>query len=127
MSYANPLLIKSFAAGAATSPFRIVKFGADDRHVIQATAATDGLLGVTNELPANAAEQLADVILQGIAEVELGGTVALTDKVTADSVGRGVAAAPATGVNNRVIGLPLIAGVSGDIIPVLLAQSVLQG
>ena len=41
--------------------------------------------------------------------------------------GQGVTAAPAAGVNNRVIGIAIVSGVSGDIIPVLLSVSTLQG
>lgn len=123
----NRLLQKAFLSGAAVNPYRIVKFGADSSHVIQAAAATDALLGVTNELSAAAAEGNLDITLAGIAEIELGGTVALTDKLTSDSVGRAVAAAPAAGSNVQIVGHPLKTGVSGDIIPVRLSFFTLQG
>jgi len=38
-----------------------------------------------------------------------------------------LAAAPASGVNNGIIGIAMVSGVSGDIGTVLLAQSTLQG
>jgi hypothetical protein len=48
--------------------------------------------------------------------------------VTADSLGRGVAAAPAAGVNNRIIGFALDAAVAaGDQIRVLLSPGLMQG
>ena len=41
--------------------------------------------------------------------------------------GQGVAAAAAAGTNNQVISKSLTSGVNGDIIPVLVAPSMLQG
>ena len=38
---ASPTLIRSFTAGATVNPRRLVKFGSNDREVIQAAAATD--------------------------------------------------------------------------------------
>jgi hypothetical protein len=125
---ANNLLTKSYNAGGAINANSIVKAGANDYDVLQAAGATatEKLLGVTTEIAATSGERV-DVILGGIADVKLGGTVARGDPVTADASGNGVAAAPATGTNNRIVGIALISGVSGDIIPVLLAQSMLQG
>lgn len=104
MSYHNNGLIKTYSAGAAANPYRIAKFGADNSHAVQAAAATDALLGVINELPATAAEQSLDIVLAGIAELELGGSVGRGGPVTSDSVGRGVAATPAAIVSTIVNG-----------------------
>jgi len=105
MSYQNHLLVKPYQSGAATNPYRIVKAVTDDRHVVHAAAATDGLKGVTNELPTTAAEQSVDVVLLGIAQVELGvGGATREAPITADSVGRGVVATPAAIVSAIVDG-----------------------
>ncbi|NCJ06678.1 DUF2190 family protein [Synechococcales cyanobacterium C] len=121
----NPLLLKNFAAGADIAPFRIVKFSTTDDLVVQAAAATDALLGVV-ELGAATGERV-DVITHGIAEVEYGGTVTRGALLTSDTSGRAVAAAPATGVNNRIIGIAGVSGVSGDVGSVILYPGSIQG
>ena len=123
----TPTLIKNFKAGAAVAAYRIVKFGADDDHAIQGAAVGDALFGVGDELGADAAEDSLDVTVDGIAEVEFGGTITRGGLVTSDSVGKAVAAAPATGVNNRVVGIAWVSGVSGDIGQVLLQPGQIQG
>lgn len=126
MSGTSKGLTKGFIAGAAITKRRIVKIGAADGQVIQAAAATDVLFGVADVLD-RASGETVDVILDGIAEVELGGTVTRGALVTADSVGRAVAAAPGAGVNHSVIGEVLIAGVVGDWAPVRIRPFTYQG
>jgi hypothetical protein len=122
----NPLLLKGFTAGGAISPYRIVRFSAAET-VIQAAAATEAMFGVNTDLTIVSGERV-EVMTHGIAWVEAGAAVALGAPVTADSVGRGVAAAPAAGVNNRIIGLALDAAVAaGDQIRVLLSPGQIQG
>lgn len=122
----NPVLIKSFTAAAAISDRRIVKFSATDQ-VTMAIAATDSMVGVCGEV-APAAGERCDVTLVGIALVEAGAVVAQGAFVTADASGRGVVAAPAVGVNNRVIGIALEAATAaGDEIRVLLQPGQVQG
>ncbi len=122
----NPLLLKGFTAGGAISPYRIVRFSAAET-VIQAAAATEAMFGVNTDLTIVSGERV-EVMTHGIAWVEAGAAVALGAPVTADSVGRGVAAAPAAGVNNRIIGLALDAAVAaGDQIRVLLSPGLMQG
>lgn len=60
-------------------------------------------------------------------EVVLGGTVTRNDRLTSDANAAAVTAAPAAGINAHVVGIALASGVSGDIIPVFLSNSVLQG
>ncbi len=122
----NQLLTKAFLAEAAIGAFRIVKFGSTDEYVVQGAAATDGVFGVVEHI-APALGERCDVTMVGIAEVKLGGTVARGGPVTSDATGQGVAAAPAAGANNRIIGFAQMSGVSGDVIPVQLAPSSLQG
>lgn len=104
----------------------ILKFGSDADHVVPASAVTDVLIGV-NEHSIDAAEDDVRVMLSGIAEVIAGGTVAVGEKLTTDANGKAVTAAPATGVNNSIIGIATKAGVLNDIITVLIAPSTLQG
>jgi hypothetical protein len=122
----NEGLQKTLVAGAAVTKNRIVKFGADDLTAIHAAASTDLLMGVSDNLGAASAEPF-DVIIDGLALVEYGGTVTRGDLLTADSVGRAIAAAPAAGVNARVIGVAMLSGVIGDIGSVRMAPGRIQG
>lgn len=122
----NPLMFKAFTAGGAISPSRIVRFSAADT-VVQAAAATESMFGVNSDLSVANGER-CEVMTDGIAWVEAGAAVTIGALITADSVGRGVAAAPAAGVNNRVIGVALDAATAaGDLIRVLLSPGSVQG
>lgn len=123
----NPSLIKSFLSDAAITAYRIVKSGSDDDHIAQGAAATDSLIGVADELSVAAAEKRIDVVLTGTVNVEFGGNVTRGGPVTADAAGKAVAAAPALGINNRVIGFAMVSAVAGDIAPILLSPHTMQG
>lgn len=123
---ANNGLTKSYLAEAAISAARIVKVGAADYGVLTAAAVSDKIIGISTEIDAASGERI-DVIHEGIADLKLGGTVARGDFLTTDASGQGVTAAPAAGTNNQIVGKALVSGVSGDIIPVLIAPSMLQG
>ncbi|MBF0415602.1 MAG: DUF2190 family protein [Magnetococcales bacterium] len=122
----NPILTVAFTAGATINPNRIVKFDATDSVVIQAAAATDAILGVANYLGAATGDRV-DVCLVGLADVEYGGAITRGALLTSDANGKAVAAAPAAGVNNRIIGVAMVSGVSGDIAPVLINPNQVQG
>ena len=122
----NLILAKAFTAGAAIAPYRIVRLASADT-VEQAAAVANALIGVNTDLTI-AANERVEVMLQGIAWVEAGAAIAVGLPVTTDSVGRAVAAAPAAGVNNRIIGFALEAAVAaGDQIRVLLSPGQVQG
>lgn len=124
----NRLLNKTFLAGATINPYRIVKFGADDDHVIQGAAVGDALIGVIDQpAAAAAAEDRVDVQMAGIANVEAGGAITRGNYVTTDATGQAAAAAPGAGVNNGVVGVALKSAVAGDIFPVLLSPCRIQG
>jgi hypothetical protein len=123
----NPLLIKSWNAEGAIAAFRIVKYGAADGGVLQATAVTEALLGVSGELAAAASGDRIDIVEAGIADVEYGGTVTRGGLLTSDANGKAVAAAPAVGVNNAVIGRARVSGAAGDIGSVNLNPGQIQG
>lgn len=121
----NLELVKNYTAEAAIAPHRIVKFGAADGGVLQSAAAADAHIGVSL-LGAAAGERL-DVVRDGIAEVEYGAAVTRGDLLTADAQGRAVPAAPAAGVNARVIGIAEVSGVAGDIGAVAVEPGSHQG
>lgn len=123
----NPSDIKTYDAEAVIAAKRIVKFGTNDYGVVQAAAADDALIGLVVSPLGAAAGTRIDIAHAGIGEVQLGGTVAAGAFVTADAAGKGVAAAPAAGVNNRVVGIALVGGDENDIIPVKIDLGVVQG
>ena len=130
--YNNTGLIKSFAPTAATAPFSAVKFGADDNTIALATAATDLVIGFTNEIEITADDvtkgSLVDVVLTDIAEARAGAVITRGSRLTVDSTGRVIVAAPATGANAQIIGVAMKSASSADeIIPVLISRSVMQG
>jgi hypothetical protein len=122
----NPILFKAFVASGAIAAYRIVRITSAD-NVEQAAAVSHALIGVNSDLAILSGERV-EVMTHGIAYVEAGAAVSVGVPVTSDASGRGVAAAPAAGTNNRVIGLALDAAVAaGDVIRVLLSPGSVQG
>ncbi|MDF1583889.1 MAG: DUF2190 family protein [Methyloprofundus sp.] len=121
--YSNKALCKAFLATTAILPHMIVKFGAADNTVSTAIAATDLLIGVSDELGISALDvtegATVDVVLSGIAEVKLAGTVVRGAKLTSNASGQAVTAV----ATNQVLGVAMMSGVAGDVVPVLLNQS----
>lgn len=129
--WGNPGLTKSLYSTNPISPYTIVKFDTVENTVITATAATDLSIGVTNEIGFSATDvtngAMVDVIMDEVAQVSLGGAVTRGQKLTSNASGQAVVAAPAAGANVQIIGFALKSGVAGDIIPIYLIQSVMQG
>lgn len=114
--------ITPFTATAAVAGRRIVKHGAADDTVVQATAATELFAGVSDPMGA-AAGKVCDVHQDGIAEVEYGGNVTRGQPLTADANGRAILANPAAGATVEIIGHAQVSGVSGDFGRVLIGRS----
>lgn len=108
-------------AGAAVSPYRIVKFGTDSLHVIQGAAATDTTIGINQCPQAAALEDPVMVAFQGIGKVECGAAVTRGDLLSSDGVGRAVSSLAAP--TDRVIGVALDSGVLGTVIRVSISPS----
>ncbi|MBI5056996.1 MAG: hypothetical protein HZB61_10320 [Nitrospirae bacterium] len=98
----------------------IAKFGADDNTLSAALAATDGLIGIFQHITSAAGEDVR-VMLDGISDLKLGGTVTRGDQITSDSAAKGVKAT----LGQNYIGYALASGVTGDIIPVLIAPGMI--
>lgn len=120
------MTIRNYTADGATNPSRIAKFSTADGHVVQAAAATDELIGVFDEL-AHATGERCDVIRAGATLIQYGGTVTRGDWLTSDASGNAVKAAPTTGAAASVIGRAEVSGVSGDIVPIVLAIGQITG
>lgn len=109
---------QSFLAGADLSgtDYRFVKMHATTANAVDAaTAATDSIIGVRQNSPASGVE--CHVVIGGKAKLTLGGTVTVGAWLTATTAG----AAIATVTLNNVVGAQALeAGVSGDVIEVLV-------
>lgn len=116
----SELLLKNYVAGAATTKYRIAKFGASDREVVQAAAATDALIGVFAELDASQGERV-DVVRVGMPLVEYGGNVTRGDALTADADGKAIKAQPSAGTRVSIVGYAEVSAVAGDIDHMLIA------
>lgn len=123
---ALPNTQKNYYSGAAVTARRIVKMGAADNTVILAAAAADLLIGVS-ALGCTASGDRLDIVKSGHCLVEFGGTVTRGQKLTSDSTGRAIAAAPGAGVNAQIIGFAEVSAVVGDIGEIFISQSVMQG
>lgn len=120
-------IIKNYTASGAIGQYLVGKFGSADGTVAQASAATDLSIGVCCQ-PGGAADgERVDIVRSGMAEVQYGGTVARGKKLTVNSAGKVVEAAPSTGSNVQIIGIAEVSGVANDIVWMMLAPSVMQG
>ena len=117
----NPGLYKTLDAEGDISPYRICAHGTADYSARQASAATDALVGTTDELGTQANGRV-DVCMGGLPEVEAGGTLAAGDPLTSDAEGKAV---KATAAGNRIIGFAMTGASAGDIIPYQFAPGTL--
>lgn len=124
----NPSFIKSYVAEAAVLPYRIVKLGTADGQVVQAAAATDAAIGVSDSLGQDTIGSRVEVIHEGIAEITAGAAITRGALVMADSSGRAITATAAAGSNVATVGRALVsAGAAGEVINVLLSIGSFQG
>ena len=123
----NSLLAKTYTAPTAINPYLIVKWGSNDGEVAQASAATDLLIGVVNSVGSVSSNDRIEVNRSGLVPVLFGGTVTRGQKLTADSNGKAVAAAPSAGSNVHIVGVAENSQVSGDIGYIQISLSVMQG
>lgn len=111
-------LIKTFTCGSAIAGYTLVTLASAAGAVEAANAVTDVLIGVTTQIGSQDNGRV-DVVMGGVTEVKIGGSVTKGDVLTTDASGHAVTATQAT---DRVIGLALQTAVAGDIASILLAQ-----
>jgi hypothetical protein len=87
--------------------------------LIAFTAATDRPAGVLQNPLTRIVGDAARLGINGVSKVRLGGTVAAGDPIQFNATGRGILAA----TGGYIIGTAQSAGVSGDVIPVLIAAA----
>ena len=103
-------LIKTFHAPASVEGYRIVTLAVGVNTVETANAVTDPLIGVTTSI-GSMDNGRCDVIVGGISEIKIGGSVTRGDVLTTDASGRAVTAAG----TDRVIGMAINDAVADDI------------
>lgn len=106
--------VLNFTAETAVPAFRFAKAGTTEGNV-KLAGAGETALGTTGELD-TAEGCRCDVQLDGIAEVECGGSVSFGAKIASDADGKAVAAE-----SGEYLGIALEGGVSGDIIRIKLS------
>ena len=104
-------------AEAAVEALRIVKPGATVGGCAKASAATDKIIGTSDELD-HVTGEMVDIAVGLVPKVRLGGTVAAGDALTSDANGKAIAT---TTTGNRIIGYAEVAGVADDVITYLRA------
>lgn len=99
-------------AEATVEAYRIVKTGTAVGSCIKAAAATDKILGTSDEL-GHVTGEIVDIAVGPVPKVTLGGTVAVGDALTSDANGKAIVT---TTIGNRIIGFAEVAGVVDDVI-----------
>lgn len=122
-----PTFTKSFEASADILGNRIVAFSdvAASSKVATAASATAPAVGISDSMGSTTGG-MCDVHLAGIYPVKLGGTVTAGAPLMADATGAAIAASATAAATRRVIGFAIEPGVSGDIVDVWLAPSLLD-
>ncbi|KLN54722.1 DUF2190 family protein [Variovorax paradoxus] len=114
-------LFRGRVAEAAIAAHLILKGGVGAMSCVVAAAATDKLLGTSDELD-HVTGEMVDMSVSPIASVRLGGTVVAGDPLTSDANGKAIAT---TTTGNRIIGFAEVGGVLNDVITYLRAPGVI--
>ncbi len=122
-----PSLIRSYVTTAVVAACTIVKFtdASATSKVGPAAANTDPLWGIADAQGGDSGDTV-DVILDGLAEVKLGGTVQAGDPLTSDANAAAIKATPSATNIVRVIAWAEQPGVAGDIIRAKVERSVIH-
>jgi hypothetical protein len=121
------LIIKNRIAGGAVPAYTFVKPGGTAGTAVQATAATDKVIGVSTDVDSVLGERM-DVIHLGPAKVIAGAAFADGDLLMSDASGRAILAAAAAGSNVRICAQAREAATAaGDIVEVNIFPASFQG
>lgn len=122
-----PTFIRAFEASDEITGRRIVAFSdvAASSKIALAATATAPAIGVSEAMGADAGG-MCDVVMAGLASVELGAPVTAGQPLMADAEGRAIPATAQAATTRRVIGFATEPGVLGDIIDAWLAPGLLD-
>lgn len=107
-------------AEGSVPAYSIVKGGTAAGSCVVAAAATDALLGTSDELD-HVAGEVVDIAVGPVPKVRLGGNVTVGAPLTSNGSGAAIAT---TTAGHRIVGFAEQAGVSGDVITYLRAPGV---
>lgn len=113
----NMGLIKTFQTEATIEPRKVVTFGDANRKVAKATAASQALIGVTNDIGSEKTGRV-DIILGGVVLVRAGAELTRGQLLTANANGDVV---PAT-AGDRIIGISMESIEADAVASVMLSQ-----
>lgn len=122
-----PTFIRAYPVAAAIAGCLIVRFSdaANSQTVGVSSANSQALLGVSDRMGAEIGGML-DVHRDGLAPVQLGGTVAAGDPLTSDANGKAIKAVAAAGATIRIVGWADQPGVANDIIDAFISPGILH-
>lgn len=109
---------KKMEAGAAVDQFRAVKMGADDEKVVEATALTDVVVGISQN--AAVSGETVRIMVIGISRVKIVGAVTRGQRLRATTDGKFTAAAS----GNKSAAIAVKSGASNDVIPAIIIHGV---
>jgi len=123
----NIVLSKNALAGAAIPAYTLVKQSTADDVVVAAAAATDLVIGATQDV-APAAGERVDLAIIGITYITAGAAITRGSRLMSDASGRVITAAAAAGSNVMTVGVAMEAATAaGDVIRVNLVPGTFQG
>lgn len=120
-------LVKNLTVSAAIEAYRIVAFGAAVETIMQASAASDLLVGVTGVVGAVAADERVDVYMDGVRTVEFGGDFEAGDPLMADADGKAIKAVTPVDTTIRIVGFAMEAGGAGVLGQVHISPQTMRG
>ena len=106
--------IKSFKAAVDIPAHRLVKFGSVEGEVTLATAGTDNVIGVSDDVDTDAGN-IIDICVSGLRKVQYGGTVTQGDSLTAGTDGKAVKATSSESATDNVFGQALASAAADEI------------
>lgn len=115
----QPTHIKSFKSPSAIEGRKVVTFGAADGEVVTATAPTNTLIGISEQIGSRDNDRV-DVVIAGICEAKAGGNITRGEYLTVNGSGDVVAASAST---DRIVGMAMQNGVANDVIDVLIERA----
>lgn len=115
MIESKPLIVSTYEQETAVAANRLVKMGTAANEVVEATAGTDQIIGVSVDAATDTVDDEVGVVMLGIYKVSMSAAVTKGAAVTATTAGQGVTT---TTDNNYCIGYALATGTAAnDLIP----------
>ena len=125
MSYSQSQQLINATAAAAIDPHLLLKLSTSADFSVEEAGDNEEIVGAVGEYAVALGDQ-SPVIIGGVAQIKLGGTVTRGGQVKADASGQAVAVATTGTTNQNSAGKALKSGVIGDIVPILIQPQVIR-